>query len=118
METTPPNIIGAEALAKIQALFDGPRWAKIEAQARRQAADLQALCTRLLATSLARHPSNEPAALASAANRLLISLGSTLKPEDVQRYEAALKPVAEEPPADASAKRRGGKADPAPPPAA
>ncbi|MBB5033173.1 hypothetical protein [Prosthecobacter vanneervenii] len=123
--TTPLNEIDASALPKIKALFDDARWQKIEAQARKQSADLPKLCSMLLATSLARHASHEPAALASAANRLLISLGSTLKPEDVQRYEQALNPAqaASAPAADAAPDeaatkpKRGGKADPAPAPA-
>jgi len=118
MDTPPTPNISADALAKIKALFEADRWAKIEAQAKRQACDLQELCTRLLFTSLVRHPSNDAAATASAANRLLISLGSVLKPEDEQRYESALKPAEEAPAAETPGRaKRGGKADAAPPPA-
>lgn len=104
--------IGTDAVATLQTAFDAPRWAKIQAQAKTQAADLQALCTKLLATSHARHPGNDQAALYSAANRLLLALGSTLQTADVQRYEEAVKAA---PAAAPSA--RGGKASPAPPPA-
>lgn len=123
--------VSLEALNKLKACFEPERWSKIERQAGKQAANLQELCTRMLATSAARYPGNDKAALYSAANRLLISLSSVLKPEDVQRFEAALKPAqavpAEVPaaadadvPADAGTstakpKRRGVSADAAPP---
>lgn len=106
--------LGTEALEKLKATFPADRWAKIERQATQRcgldAAGLQGLCAQLIATSHARHPDNDPAALHSAANRLLISVGSTLKPEDVSRFEDALKGEAKEP-----VKKRGGKHDPAPP---
>lgn len=105
------------ALEQLKALFPAERWSKIETQARKHAIALQDLCKRLLESSLSRYPSNQEAALCSAANRLLISLGSRLSDGDVQRFEAALKPaglpVAEE---AATKKPRGGKADAAPPP--
>ncbi|WP_397379602.1 hypothetical protein [Prosthecobacter sp.] len=134
-ETAAPSaapIISMEAFNKLKGCFDAPRWAKIEAQAVKQSENLPALCTRLAATSAARYPDNELAASYSAANRLLISLGSTLKKQDVERFEAALNPnavavVTTEETAAAPAvttdeaapvvkKPRGGKADPAPPP--
>ncbi len=105
--------LGAEALEKLKAVFAAERWAKIERQAARSAEDLQALCTRLLATSWVRHPDNEAAAVASAANRLLLALGSVLKPEDVERFESALAGVKDS--ETTSRKKRGGKHDPAPP---
>lgn len=114
-------IISMEAFTKLKGCFDPDRWAKIEIQAAKQSEHLPALCTRLAATSAARYPDNDLAASYCAANRLLISLGSLLKPGDVQRFEAALNPAAvtilntdESPPVE---KKRGGKADAAPPPA-
>lgn len=122
-ESTPP-VITDDALNKIKALFEPARWLKIEAQATKYAVRLRELCTPLLATSMARYPDHEQAALCSAANRLLLSLGSTLKPADVERFEAALKPaaapVAAADPlvsATPAKPKRGGKADAAPPPA-
>jgi len=106
--------LGAEALEKLKATFAPERWAKIERQATQRggldAEGLQSLCAKLIATSHARHPDNEQAALHSAANRLLLSVGSTLQPEDVQRFEAALGGATPLP------KKRGGKHDPAPAP--
>ena len=92
--TSAAPTISMEACTKLKGCFDAPRWAKIEAQAAKQSENLPALCTRLAATSAARYPDNELAASYSAANRLLISLGSTLKKQDVERFEAALNPNA------------------------
>lgn len=126
--------LSLDGLNKLKAFFPAERWQKIASQADKHAANLQELCTRLLATSAARHPDNEQAALCSAGNRLLLAVGSVLKPEDAQRYEDALKGISAAPaavlpvdpaavavdvPADetlAAAKKRGGKADAAPPP--
>lgn len=124
--------ISQEAFEKLKGCFDAPRWEKLELQAIKRAENLPSLCTALAATSAARYPDNELAAKYSAANRLLISLGSTLKPADVERFEAALNPNAAAPvTAEATVveplmtadevkpdlkKRRGGKADAAPPP--
>lgn len=120
--------ISMDACNKLKSCFDAARWAKIEAQATKQSENLPALCTRLAATSAARYPENDQAAIYSAANGLLISLGSVLKQADVQRFKHALNPDAvptEEAVAapavtqDEAApvvKKRGGKADAAPPP--
>lgn len=109
------------ALEMLKKAFTPQRWAGIEKQAALHALDaagLQALCTETLATSAARHPGNEDAALYSAANRLLLHLGSTLKPEDVQRFEAALKSGGRRAKGvESKPAKRGGKADPAPVPA-
>lgn len=105
------------ALEKLKTAFTPERWAGIERQAALHALDaagLQALCTRTLATSTARHADNDAAALYSAANRLLLHLGSTLKPEDVQRFEEALKPQPAKP---AKKPRKGGQHESAPVPA-
>jgi hypothetical protein len=105
--------LGAEALEKLRATFAPERWTKIERQAARlgmDAEDLQARCLRLLTTSAARHAANEPAALYSTANRLLLEVGSALKPEDIERFESALKSAPQAP----LPKKRGGKHDPAP----
>lgn len=110
--------LGAEALEKLKGTFSAQRWGKIERQAAHHcgldAGGLQALCVELLATSHARHPRNDAAALYGAANRLLLAVGSVLKDEDVTRFEASLKAA---PAVDAPKPKRGGKADPVPPPA-
>lgn len=123
--------VSMEAFTKLKGCFDPARWAKIEAQAVKQSENLPALCTRLAATSAARYPENDQAASYNAANSLLICLGSVLKPADVQRLQHALNPdavpavITEEAAAapavtaDGSTpvvKKRGGKADAAPPP--
>jgi hypothetical protein len=116
--------LGAEALEKLKATFAPERWAKIERQASQRggldAEGLQGLCATLIATSHVRHSDNEKAVLYSAANRLLIMVGSALQPNDVERFEAALgraaaPPVADAPMATAKPKR-GGKHEPAPAP--
>jgi hypothetical protein len=116
--------LGAEALQKLKATFAPERWAKIERQAARLGMDaeaLQARCLRLLTSSTARHAANEKAALYSAANRLLLEVGSALKPEDIERFEEALGGVTtrrdDASKGDDSSplpKKRGGKHDPAP----
>lgn len=126
-----------EALNKLKPCFEAPRWAKIEAQATKQAINLQVLCAKLLATRAARYPHNDKAALYSACNGLLLSVGSVLKEADTARFDAALKGLEVDPletPAEGSAgsagepsvpaedtttptrKKRGGQADPAPVP--
>jgi len=105
--------LGADALQKLKTAFPAERWSKIQRQATQRcgldADGLQGLCAKLIAASHARHPDNETAVLYSAANRLLLSVGSILKPEDVERVASALNAV--------PAKKRGGKHDPAPVPA-
>jgi len=84
-----------DALRALRAHYGEERWERLQRQALRScglhAEDLQALCIETLMTSTARHPDNAQAALCSAGNRLLIHLGSSLKPEDVTRFEDALK---------------------------
>lgn len=94
-----------QALARMQAMFTPERWARIERQALTvrglRADDLQGLCLVMLNSRTARHPDNTSAASAAAANGLLLALGSSLRPEDIQRLEDALKgisaPAAETP---------------------
>jgi hypothetical protein len=118
--------LGAEALEKLKATFAPERWAKIERQAAHRcgldAEGLQGLCAELLTTSAMRWPAHKPeAALYSAANRLLLEVGSVLKPEDIERFEAALQAPSSKLQAPSSAPqapspkpKRGGKHDPAP----
>jgi hypothetical protein len=113
--------LGAEALEKLKATFAPERWAKIERQAAHRcgldAEGLQGLCAELLATSAMRWPAHTPeAALYSAANRLLLAVGSVLKPEDAQRFEAALQAPSSKPQAPSPKPKRGGKHDPSPTP--
>jgi hypothetical protein len=118
--------LGTEALEKLKATFAPERWAKIERQAAHRcgldAEGLQGLCAELLTTSAMRWPAHTPeAALYSAANRLLLAVGSVLKPEDIERFEAALQAPSSKLQAPSSAPqapspkpKRGGKHDPAP----
>ena len=119
--------LGTEALEKLKSAFTPERWGKIERQAASycglDAAGLQQLCTRLLATSYFRHAENDQAALASAANRLLLAVGSALQPADIERFELALgdattrrEPETKGDDASPLPKKRGGKHDPAPVP--
>lgn len=86
--------IADDASAKFSAHYGAERWSRLQRQALNSrglsAEDLQALCIETLMTSTARHPDNAAAALCSAGNRLLIHLGSSLKAEDVARFEDAL----------------------------
>lgn len=111
MDTTQ---IDNENFERMKSAFAPERWAKLERQALNQGLDadaLQQLCTSLLASSFLHHSENAEATLYSVANRLLLSLGSTLTAEDIQRFEDALKTPSK------PAKKRGGKHDSAPVPA-
>lgn len=100
--------IGTLALKRMQAMFTPERWGRLERQALTvrglDAAALQALCASMVATRSARYPDNPAAADAAAANGLLLALGSSLRPEDCQRLDDAVKgisaPAAAAPAAD------------------
>ena len=83
------------ALEKIKGAFSDKRWDKIVQQALTSCGidseGLQSLCTQLLATRSARHPTNDAAALYSACNGLLIAIGSHPGTADEARFQKAFK---------------------------
>lgn len=86
--------LGVEAMAKMQTLFPPERWERIQRQAKNtcglDAEALQGLCLKLISTRKARHPDNDAAADAAAANGLLVAISSTLTDADVKRLADAL----------------------------